>query len=124
MSRRILCRSQYIGRTQDTATEDGHSGEGDSGVTERKRSQHGILLIITIGMIVGLWALLRAAGETDESIPTSQSDMEELAPPDAWLDAFILVDAMGPQWDPCDLLHSSNDTLRSFNTIPSLYPPL
>jgi hypothetical protein len=54
-------------------------------------------------MIVGVWALLRAAGGTDESIPASQSGMEERDPTDGWQEAIILVEAMGPPWDPCEL---------------------
>jgi hypothetical protein len=104
MDRRILRRSQHRGRIKEPAAEDWHSGEGGSIVTKRRRS-HGVLLIVSIGMIVGAWALLRADDETHEGIPASQSKGigDERDPRDGWQGAFILVEVVGLPWDPCDL---------------------
>jgi len=68
-----------------------------------KRKRHNVLLILSVGMIVGLWAALRADEHTGSGITPAQGLTEEPNLADVPQEGIILVEATGPQQEGFDL---------------------
>ena len=64
--------------------------------TQMKRKRHNVVLVLSVGMIVGVWAALQADEHPGPGITPAVARAEEPNLPEGLQQGLVLVEATGP----------------------------